>query len=102
VIFGFLNSVITFPLKVYSGYILEHRFALSNQSFPAWLWDGVKGLLIGAVIGTPILLLFYFFPPNLRNELVAAGRNHYDYILGHSCAAGTDADLSSYSISLNR
>ena len=61
VIFGFLNSVITFPLKIYSGYILEHRFALSNQSFPAWLWDGVKGLLVGAVIGTPVLLIFYFF-----------------------------------------
>jgi len=60
-IFGVVNSVITFPLKVYSGYILEHRFGLSNQSFISWLWDGVKGMLVGAVIGTPILLIFYYF-----------------------------------------
>ncbi len=61
VIFGFLNSVLTLPLRIYSGFILEHRFGLSNQSFFAWLWDGVKGMLIGVIIGTPILLLFYYF-----------------------------------------
>ncbi len=61
VVFGFLNSVFTFPLRIYSGFILEHRFGLSNQSFGAWLWDGVKGMLVGAVIGMPVLLLFYYF-----------------------------------------
>lgn len=61
VIFGFISSVITFPLRIFSGYILEHRFGLSNQSFRSWLWDGVKGMLVGAVIGTPVLLLFYYF-----------------------------------------
>lgn len=60
-IFGFLNSIITLPLRIYSGFTLEHRFGLSNQSFVAWLWDGVKGMLVGVVIGTPILLLFYYF-----------------------------------------
>lgn len=60
-IFGVVNSVITFPLKVYSGYILEHRFGLSNQSFISWIWDGIKGMLVGAVIGIPILLIFYYF-----------------------------------------
>ncbi len=60
-IFGLLNSVITFPLRIYSGFMLEHRFGLSNQSFFSWLWDGIKGMLVGLVIGTPILLLFYYF-----------------------------------------
>jgi len=59
-IFGVVNSVITFPLKVYSGYILEHRFGLSNQSFISWIWDGIKGMLVGAVIGTDIVDLLLF------------------------------------------
>ncbi len=61
VIFGIVNSIINFPLKVYSGFILEHRFGLSNQSFIAWMWDGLKGMLVGSVIGMPILLIFYYF-----------------------------------------
>jgi STE24 endopeptidase len=61
VIFGFATGLLTFPLRIYSGFILEHRFGLSNQSFAAWLWDGIKGLLVGAVIGIPVFLLFYYF-----------------------------------------
>jgi STE24 endopeptidase len=61
ILFGLLSGIVTLPLRIYSGYILEHRFGLSNQSFAAWVWDGVKGMLVGAVIGTPVLLLFYYF-----------------------------------------
>jgi STE24 endopeptidase len=61
VMFGFLSGVVTFPLRIYSGFILEHRFGLSNQSIGAWVWDRVKGMLVGGVIGTPVLLLFYYF-----------------------------------------
>ena len=30
---GVLNGLISFPLGFYSGYILEHRYSLSNQNF---------------------------------------------------------------------
>jgi STE24 endopeptidase len=61
VIFGFLSGALTFPLRVYSGFILEHRYGLSVQSFTAWLLDGVKAMLVGAAIGIPLLLVFYYF-----------------------------------------
>ena len=59
IVFGGL-TLLTYPLTVYSGYFLPKRYGLSTQSFKAWLWDGIKGLLLSAVIGLPILLLVYF------------------------------------------
>ena len=32
-----LHYVCSFPLSLYSGFILEHRFGLSRQSFWRWL-----------------------------------------------------------------
>jgi STE24 endopeptidase len=60
-IFGVGTGILTFPLRIYSGFMLEHKFGLSNQTFAAWLWDGIKGILVGAVIGIPVFLLFYYF-----------------------------------------
>lgn len=59
-VLGLLESVLTFPLKYYSGYYLEHKYKLSNQTFAAWLWEGLKGMLVGIPIITPLLLAFYY------------------------------------------
>ena len=32
------HYLVSFPLSVYSGYTLEHKYELSRQSFPRWLW----------------------------------------------------------------
>jgi STE24 endopeptidase len=47
---------LTLPLDFWSGFILEHRYQLSNQTFPAWLWQRIKGYLVGGVLA---LLLLY-------------------------------------------
>jgi len=60
-IIGVAETVVTFPLSLYSGYIMEHQFDLSEQSLGSYFWDKVKGMLVGAVIGIPVLLLFYYF-----------------------------------------
>ena len=57
---GFIGSVLSFPITYYSGFYLEHKYNLSNQTFLKWLWEGLKGLLVSLVIGIPILLIFYF------------------------------------------
>ncbi|MEK6757474.1 MAG: M48 family metallopeptidase [Bacteroidota bacterium] len=57
---GLVETVLTFPLKLYSGFYLEHKYRLSNQTFRAWVWEGTKGMLIGVLLGTPILLALYF------------------------------------------
>jgi STE24 endopeptidase len=57
---GFVGSVLSFPVSYYSGFYLEHKYNLSNQTFGKWIWENFKGLLVSLVIGIPILLLFYF------------------------------------------
>jgi len=44
----------------YYGFRLERQFKLSNQKFGAWLWDEVKGFLVGLVLGTIVVELVYF------------------------------------------
>lgn len=53
-------TVIFFPLNFYSSFILEHRFRLSNQTLLKYFVEGIKSTFVSAVIGIPILLLFYF------------------------------------------
>jgi STE24 endopeptidase len=44
----------------YYGFRLEHRFNLSNQNLASWLWDQVKGFLVGLVLGGIAVELLYF------------------------------------------
>jgi STE24 endopeptidase len=44
----------------YYGFRIEQRFQLSNQKTRSWLWDEVKGFLVGLVIATIIVELLYF------------------------------------------
>lgn len=53
-------TIIFFPLNFYSSYILEHKFKLSNQTLPKYFVEGIKSAFVSAIIGIPILLLFYF------------------------------------------
>ena len=43
----------------YYGFRLERRFKLSNQRFGSWLWDEVKGFLVGLVLGSIVVELLY-------------------------------------------
>jgi STE24 endopeptidase len=45
----------------YYGFRLEHRFQLSNQRFRAWMWDEIKGFLVGLVLATIVVELLYLF-----------------------------------------
>ena len=44
----------------YYGFRIERRFKLSTQRFGSWLWDEVKGFLVGLVLGTIVVELLYF------------------------------------------
>ena len=58
-VLGSIETVIAFPLSFYGGFVVEHRFGLSNQSFGRWFWEEVKGLLVGLAIMTPLMMAFY-------------------------------------------
>lgn len=44
----------------YYGFRLEHRYHLSNQKLRSWVWDELKGWLLGLVLGTLLVELLYF------------------------------------------
>lgn len=44
----------------YYGFRLERGFHLSNQKFGSWLWDEIKGFLLGIILGGIVVELVYF------------------------------------------
>ena len=44
----------------YYGYRVERRYKLSTQRLRAWIWDEVKGFLVGLVLGGVVVELLYF------------------------------------------
>ncbi|HMS33093.1 MAG TPA: M48 family metallopeptidase [Ignavibacteria bacterium] len=59
-IIGIAENIINFPLNFYSGYVLEHKYDLSNQTLSKYFLEKLKGLILGIVIGIPILFAFYY------------------------------------------
>jgi Zn-dependent protease with chaperone function len=57
-IFLFINFAIDLPLSYYQGYVRQHAYGLSNQTFGKWFGDEIKGLLLGVVAG----FLFLWIP----------------------------------------
>lgn len=57
---GALRTGLTLPLSLYSGFIIEHRFGLSNQSAGAWVREHLKGLAVAAPLGAAVLCILYF------------------------------------------
>ncbi len=52
-------EILTLPLDFWSGFVLEHRYQLSNQTFRGWVWRQIKGYLVGGPIGLFLLLGLY-------------------------------------------
>ena len=57
---GLAESILTLPLQYYSGFYLEHKYNLSNQTLWRWIWEGLKGLLVSIPIAVPLVLAFYY------------------------------------------
>jgi STE24 endopeptidase len=60
VIFGGIYFILNLPLGFYAGYILPHRFNLSNQSLKDWIADQMKTLALGAVLGLGLIEIVYY------------------------------------------
>jgi STE24 endopeptidase len=59
IIFGGILFIIDLPLSFYQGYVLPHRYNLSNQKFLDWIKDEIKGIFVGGVIGLFVLEIIY-------------------------------------------
>ncbi len=58
-LFSLSIYLVGLPLSFYSGYLLEHRFALSNQSPKDWAWRELKRALLSFLVSAALVELFY-------------------------------------------
>jgi len=63
VFLGFMY-VIEFPLRFLGSFFVEHRFGLSDQSFPSWLLDEAKSAILTFAVSMLAVQVFYLI---LRN-----------------------------------
>jgi len=56
--FSLIMKVLSTPFD-YLGFRLEHQYKLSNQKMRSWLWDELKGWLIGLVFSTVLVEVIY-------------------------------------------
>ena len=49
-VIGTASSVVSFPIKYYVEFYLEHKYELSNQSIWKWLLEDFKGFLVNIEI----------------------------------------------------
>ena len=55
--FAIISGALDLPFTLYSTFKIEERFGFNKMTVKLWLTDLVKGLLVGAVIGLPIVAL---------------------------------------------
>ena len=55
--FGIIGGLLDLPFTLYSTFKIEERFGFNKMTFKLWLADLVKGAMVGAVIGLPIVAL---------------------------------------------
>ena len=72
-VYSLIGFVLSFPLDVYQGFLHEHQYGLSNQTFPAWFAEELKGLGLGLVFSAviPIVMLAYLAIEKVRLWWVA-------------------------------
>jgi len=51
---------LTAPLDFYSGFIVEHRHQLSNQTLAGWWWKRVKSYGVGGLLGLGFVAGLYY------------------------------------------
>jgi STE24 endopeptidase len=59
---GFLllfNEIGSLPLALYSGFVLEHRYGLSNERAGRWLVDQMKSLALGFLLSSAAAAIVY-------------------------------------------
>jgi STE24 endopeptidase len=65
--FGIISGVLDLPFTLYSTFKIEERFGFNKMTFKLWLSDTAKGLMVGAIIGLPIVALILWLMASAGN-----------------------------------
>lgn len=60
ILLSIVNEAVSMPLAFYSGYLLERRYGLSNESIGGWAFDQLKSFGVGIVLGGGAAVLIYW------------------------------------------
>ncbi|MFM1948516.1 MAG: Protease HtpX [Pseudomonadota bacterium] len=55
--FSLVGGLLDLPLSLYQTFVLEQKFGFNKMTWSLWLSDAFKGLLLGLVLGVPIIAL---------------------------------------------
>ncbi len=66
-IYSILLYLISLPVSYYSGFVLEHKYDLSNDTIWDWSKDQIKSLIISLILMIPITLALFFLGYSFPN-----------------------------------
>ena len=55
VVFMGVSGLLGLPFSLYQTFVIEQRFGFNRMSWGLWLTDALKGLVLGALLGLPLL-----------------------------------------------
>lgn len=55
------KTILDLPFGLYATFVIEARFGFNKTTWKTWLFDKLKGLLLGLLIGTPLLAVVLLF-----------------------------------------
>lgn len=90
-----MSSAASLPLSYFSGYVVEHRYGLSNQTRRGWLADHLKGLGVSLVLELPLVQGVYWV---MRRFPHMVGRALRSGAAVHCTARSTGACLDHASV----
>jgi STE24 endopeptidase len=61
---GLIFSLGALPVNLYATFVLEARFGFNKMPWWLYLTDKIKGLLLGAIIGAPFLMIVFWLMDN--------------------------------------
>jgi STE24 endopeptidase len=71
-IFGFVNMIVGLPESLYSTFVVEEKFGFNKTTPKTFITDMIKGLIVGIIIGLPILAALLWI-------MEALGKNWWVY-----------------------
>jgi STE24 endopeptidase len=54
-LFVVIGSLLDLPFTLYQTFVIEQRFGFNKMTWRLWLSDAVKGVLVGVLLGLPLL-----------------------------------------------
>ena len=60
----FLNGLLSLPFRIYSTFVIEEKYGFNKTTWKTFIMDIFKGILLGALLGIPVLYLILWFFEN--------------------------------------